>query len=248
MTVERDAADDAAPTPVRRARRWYGGASRWALGIAGVTLAGLLVVWGQRKPIADNYIASILTERGVTARYRIADIGFNRQRLTNVVIGDPAHPDLVADWVDVSTQIGLNGATVTGLRAGKVRVRGSLEKGRLVLGSLDRLLPQPSGAPFTLPAIDLDIADGRMRLATPQGVVGIKLAGRGRLDDGWTGRMALISEKLTVAGCAADRAAANWAVQITDRQPRLTGPLRAATIVCGGTTARGASHLTTPIP
>lgn len=240
MTVERDAADDAAPTPVRRARRWYGGASRWALGIAGVTLAGLLVVWSQRKPIADNYIASMLTESGVTARYRIADIGFNRQRLTNVVIGDPAHPDLVADWVDVSTQIGLNGATVTGLRAGKVRVRGSLEKGRLVLGSLDRLLPPPSGAPFTLPAIDLDIADGRMRLATPQGVVGIKLAGRGRLDNGWTGRMALISEKLTVAGCAADRAAANWAVEVTDRQPRLMGPLRAATIVCGGTTARGA--------
>ncbi len=240
MTAERDAAQDAAPISVRRAARWYNGASRWAIGIAAVSLVGLLGVWSQRKPIADNYIAAYLADRDVPARYRIADIGFNRQRLTDVVIGNPTNPDLVADWVEVSTRIGVDGATVTGLRAGAVRVRGALINGRLALGSIDRLLPPSGGAPITLPAIDLDIADGRMRLTTPQGLIGIKLAGRGRLNDGWTGQAALISEKLTAAGCTAERIAASWAVQITEGQPHITGPLRAAGIACGGTGASGA--------
>lgn len=240
MTAERDAAQDAAPISVRRAARWYNGASRWAIGIAAVSLVGLLGVWSQRKPIADNYITAYLADRDVPARYRIADIGFNRQRLTNVVIGNPANPDLVADWVEVSTRIGVDGATVTGLRAGAVRVRGALINGRLALGSIDRLLPPSGGALITLPAIDLDIVDGRMRLTTPQGLIGIKLAGRGRLNDGWTGQAALISEKLTAAGCTAERIAASWAVQITEGQPHITGPLRAAGIACGGTGASGA--------
>lgn len=238
--AERDAAQDAAPVSARRAAPWYNGASRWAIGIAAVSLVGLLGVWSQRKPIADNYITAYLADRGVPARYRIADIGFNRQRLTDVVIGNPANPDLVADWIDVSTQIGLNGATVTGLRAGAVRVRGALINGRLALGSIDRLLPQPGSAPITLPAIDLDIADGRMRLMTPQGLIGIKLAGRGRLNDGWAGQAALISEKLAVSGCTVERVAASWAVQIAEGQPHITGPLRAARIACGNTRASGA--------
>lgn len=240
MTAERDAAQDAAPISVRRAARWYNGASRWAIGISVVSLVALLGVWSQRKPIADNYITAYLADRGMPARYRIADIGFNRQRLTDVVIGNPVSPDLVADWVEVSTRVGFDGATVTGLRAGAVRVRGALINGRLALGSIDRLLPPPRGAPITLPAIDLDVADGRMRLTTPQGIIGIKLAGHGRLNDGWTGRAALISETLTTAGCTAERVAANWAVQITEGQPHITGPLRAAGIACGDTRASGA--------
>lgn len=241
VAAERDTAPDADPVSARAKRRWYNGASRWALGIAAVSLAGLLGVWSQRNPIANNYIESYLADHGVKARYQIADIGFNTQRLTGVVIGDPTRPDLVADWVEVSTQIGLNGATVTGLRAGAVRLRGALVDGKLMLGSLDRLMPASRGGPFTLPSIDLDIVDGRMQLTAPQGVIGIKLAGQGRLDNGWSGRAALISERLTAAGCTADRLAANWAVQITDRQPRLIGPLRVATIVCGSTRASGAA-------
>ena len=36
-------------------------------------------------------------------------MGFGRQRLTAVVIGDPARPDLVADWVEVRTRLTLAG-------------------------------------------------------------------------------------------------------------------------------------------
>ncbi|WP_374148071.1 YdbH domain-containing protein [Sphingomonas sp. 28-63-12] len=239
MTAERDAAQDAASPPARRGRRWLNGASRWALGVAGIVLVGLVVLWSERKPIANRYIGQLLADRGVAARYTIADLGFDRQRLTNVVIGDPARPDLVADWIEVATSVGLDGARVTGLRAGSVRMRGKIVDGRLILGEIDRLLPPSSGAPFTLPAIDLDIADGRMRLETPQGLVGIKLAGRGRLDNGFTGRAAIIADHLALQGCTVDRVAATWAVRVIDRQPSLTGPLRAGVLVCGSTRATG---------
>jgi len=235
VTAERDEAQGAAAPPARRPRYGMTGASRWALGIAMLLLAGLLLLWSQRKPIANRYVADLLAERGIVAQYRIADLGFNRQRLTNVVIGDPARPDLVADWIDLATVVGLSGARVTGIRAGTVRVRGTWRQGKLSLGAIDRLLPPPSGKPFSLPAVDLDIADGRMRLESPLGVIGIKLAGRGRLDTGFVGRATGFAENFAVSGCTAQRVAASGAVRITDRQPSFAGPIRLASLVCGKT-------------
>lgn len=197
-------------------------------------LAVLIVVWSQRRPIAAGFIDRALASRQVAAQYRIADIGFNRQRLTDVVIGDPSHPDLVADWVEVTTQVGLSGATVTGIRAGAVRVRGALVDGRLAFGALDRLLPA-SGKPLALPALDLEVADGRLRLTTPLGIVGAKLSGHGRLDNGFTGNLALVAETLANGACRAERIASTLTVRITDGQPTLRGPVRAGTVHCGDT-------------
>ncbi|MBX9731649.1 MAG: YdbH domain-containing protein [Sphingomonas sp.] len=213
------------------------------MSVAVVVLGGLLIIWSQRKPIADRYITQAMADRGVTARYTIGDLGFDRQRLTNVVIGDPKRPDLVADWIEVDTSIGLSGPHVTGLRAGSVRVRGAQTQGKLSLGAIDRLLPPSTGAPFTLPAINLDIADGRMRIEAPEGVIGIKLIGRGRLDNGFAGRMAVIADHLDIADCTIDRLAANWAVRVAARQPHLAGPLRARLLVCGKTRVSGAEAL-----
>jgi len=215
-------------------------ASRWALGVALVVLAALIALWSQRRPIASGFIDRALAARGVPARYRIADFGFQRQRLTDVVIGDPAHPDLVADWVEVETRIGFSGATVSGIRAGAVRMRGRLDEGHVSLGAIDRLLPPSSGKPFALPAIDLDVADGRMRLETAMGVIGIKLVGRGRANNGFTGHLAAASARLNVAGCAAERLAAALAIRIVDGQPSLRGPIRAATVTCGDSRLSGA--------
>src|SRR3546814_1496532 len=74
------------------------------IGGSALVLIPLVGLWTQRKPIAAGYVDRFLAEKGVTARYHIADLGFGRQRLTNLVIGDPAHPDLVADWVELSTE------------------------------------------------------------------------------------------------------------------------------------------------
>ena len=92
-------------------------ARRVALVIALLLLAGLFVLWLVRKPIAEGFIDRELAKAGVPARYAIADLALGGQRLTNVVIGDPAHPDLVADWVETRTGVGLSGPYLEGVRA-----------------------------------------------------------------------------------------------------------------------------------
>ncbi|TCQ09423.1 YdbH domain-containing protein [Sphingomonas sp. PP-CC-3A-396] len=212
-------------------------ARRVALVIALIVLAGLVVLWLVRKPIAEGFIDRELAKAGVPARYDIADLALGGQRLTNVVIGDPAHPDLVADWVETRTGVGLSGPYLEGVRAGKVRLRGRLVDGKVSLGAIDKLLPASSGKPFSLPALDVSVADGRLRLETPQGVVGLKLAGSGKLDDGFRGTLAAISERLDVGGCAIDRLAATVKLRIDAAKPTITGPVRVSRLACGTTQA-----------
>jgi len=212
---------------------------RAALAIGLVAGAGLLTVWVERRPIATRFIDRELTRRGVPARYRVADLGLGRQRLTNVVIGDPRRPDLTADWVETRTEVGFGGVRLAGVRAGRVRLRGRLLDGRLSLGAVDRLLPPPSGAPFALPALDAAVADARATLATPLGAVGLRLAGRGVLNDGFAGRLRAIAPTLGRPGCAGTGLVADLAVQVTDAAPRIAGPVRADALACGGATVAG---------
>ncbi len=213
--------------------RRFSSARRVALAIALVLLAGLIALWLVRKPIAEGFIDRELATAGVPARYDIADLALGGQRLTNVVLGDPAHPDLVADWVETRTGVGLSGPYLEGVRAGKVRLRGRLVGGKVSLGAIDRLLPAPSGKPFALPALDVSVADGRMRLETPYGVVGLKLAGSGKLDDGFRGTLAAIGERLEVGGCVVDRLAATVKLRIDAARPTITGPVRVSRLACG---------------
>ena len=201
-------------------------------------LVALVAVWTQRRPIATGFVDRELARRGVPARYRITEIGFRTQRLEDVVIGDPARPDLVADWVEVVTRVGFGVPEVAGLRAGHVRVRARLENGQVRLGALDRLLPAPSGKPFSLPEIDADIADARVRLETPAGVVGLKFSGAGGVADGFAGRLAVVAERLDAGGCRIDRPVAALALRINDGQPSLSGPVRAARADCAGVQVR----------
>lgn len=209
-----------------------------AFAFAGVSLAAMIGVWTQRHGIAENFVEAELAKRDVEASYIIDQIGFGTQRLTDLVIGDPARPDLVADWVEVQTSIDLGGIEVTGIRAGQVRLRGRLVDGKLVLGEIDKMLPPPSGKPFALPDINADVADARMRLETPYGLVGVKLAGAGRLNDGFSGRAAAVSERLEIGNCIGERVATTAAITIEDARPTLNGPLRAASFGCGETQAR----------
>lgn len=225
--------------PARRRFPRCSGRVRVAAIILLVVLGVLLGMWSQRRTIATHYIDDYLAAKGVRATYGIADLGFGRQRLTDVVIGDPARPDLVADWIELNTDIGLSGASVGGMRAGRVRLRGRLVDGKLTLGALDRLLPPPSGKPFSLPALNVDVADARMRLETPQGLVGLKLNGRGRLDDGFAGSLAVVSDRLAVGGCVGENVAAAMAVRVTKAAPSLTGPVRASSAMCGTTRVAG---------
>ena len=224
--------DQSGETPPARRRR----VSRVLLGIALVLLVALIGVWVARKPIATHVIDGELRKRGIVARYGVSDLGLGRQRLTDVVIGDPAAPDLVADWLEAETRIGLDGASVVGVRAGHVRLRGRLIDGRLSLGQLDKFMPPSSGKPFALPRLHVDVADARMRLDTPLGVVGLKMAGRGRLDDGFDGTIAAVSARLASGTCAANVVQAALRVTITRAAPHLAGPIRIARAACAGVT------------
>jgi len=211
-----------------------------ALGaLAAAALGGL---WLERVPIATGVIDRALRRDGVTARYRIADLGLGRQRLTGVVIGDPADPDLVADWVETRIGVGASGPYLAAARVGQVRLRGRLSAdGTVSFGAVGRLLPAaPKGAKFTLPAIGLMLADGRLRLETPYGVVAAKVSGNGNLADGFHGTIAALSEELAAGACAFRRTAAFVKIAIGADGPRLAGPVRAAEARCGGVTATGA--------
>ena len=222
-------------------RRWRQRSARWWIG-GPLLAAGLAatIVWVERRPIATHFIDRQLAKSGVPARYVIADLGLFSQRLTNVVIGDPAHPDLVADRIDVTTEIGLGGPSVTAIHAGQVRLRAAVEGGQLRLGALDRLAPQTPGRPFALPKLWVSVDDARVRLATPLGVIGGKIAGQGRLDDGFAGRVALIADRLGTRDCSVERIAAVLKLRMSAGRPAIAGPLRAAGFGCGGAEGRGA--------
>lgn len=218
-------------SPVRRFRRLQ----RTLIAIALVILAALIALWVERKPLAGQVLDRELARRGVPALYGISDLGFGRQRLTNVVLGDPQRPDLVADWLETRTRMTLSGPVVTGVRAGRVRLRGRLIDGRISLGTLDKLMgpPDASGKPFQLPALDVAVQNGGIRLETPHGVVGLSLSGQGVLNDGFTGRLAAVAPRLVMGDCVATGLAAPLRVRVVREQPTLTGPLQLGHLRCG---------------
>ena len=209
---------------------------RWRIWIAGllVLLAGtILVLWTQRKPIARDFIDSTLRAKGVAARYDLTALEPGLQRIEHLSIGDPDHPDLTADWVELSASYTpWGGAGVRSIAAGGVRLRGRLIGGKLSLGAIDKLLPASSGGPITLPDIDMRLSDARMRLDTPYGQIGLALDGAGNMADGFQGKLAAIAPRLAIAGCQAARATAYVNIAVTKKRPAFDGPLRARSVTC----------------
>lgn len=209
----------------RRARRF----TIYVLSV--VTVLGT-ATWIQRKPIASEFIDRELRARGVPASYTVADIGLRRQRLENIVIGDPRNPDLKADWAEVDVVLGLHGPHIRAVRAGGVRLRGRLVDGQLRMGAVDRLLPEPSGEPFALPDMNVALADARMRLETPMGLVGLAFDGKGNLANGFRGRLGTVVPAVAVSGCEMRNARGGFSIAIADRRPSLKGPLTFDGVAC----------------
>jgi hypothetical protein len=211
---------------VRRAwLRWLGvGAGSLALVLAGL--------WTQRAPIAENFVSRELNRRGVQANYDLVDVGLRTQRIEHITLGDPARPDLTARWVEVDIAfVGLT-PQVAAVRAGGVRLHGSLHDGVLRLGELDKFRDPDSTAPFSLPDILVSIADARMTLDTDAGRIGMQLDGDGNLQSGFRGRMAAAMPRGALAGCGVTQASAMITIAMRQGQPHLTGPLRADAAAC----------------
>src|SRR5262245_59451437 len=73
-----------------------------------VIAAAILWIW--RKPIADDYVRDELREYGVHGTYALDRVGFRTQQVSNLVIGDPANPDLTVRQATIQLRIKWNGS------------------------------------------------------------------------------------------------------------------------------------------
>ncbi|MEA3389543.1 MAG: YdbH domain-containing protein [Pseudomonadota bacterium] len=220
--------EDSGEDRVRRA--WL----RW-LGVGTGSLALVLVaLWTQRTPIAENFVSRELNRRGVQASYDLVDVGFRTQRIENIVLGNPARPDLTARWVELDIAFAGLTPQVAAVRAGGVRLRGSVRDGVLRLGELDRFRDPASTAPFSIPDIRLTLSDARATLDTDAGRIGMQIDGNGNLRSGFRGRVAAAMPRGLAAGCGVTAARAMIDLAMTQGRPHLRGPLRLDALACRG--------------
>ncbi|OAN62199.1 intermembrane phospholipid transport protein YdbH family protein [Sphingomonas sp. TDK1] len=212
-----------------RARRWR----RLALALFVLLAVALATAWLQRRTIARGFVDRELARRGVPARYTIEQLSPWRQRLTNIVLGDPRDPDLVADWIELRTALTPWRADLLVAKAGTVRIKGRLAHGTLSLGSLDRLMPPPSGKPFALPRLSVAVDDARLRLESDMGPLTLALRGGGLLTDGFFGTLRVDAPRLHAADCALDGVTATLQLRIRRGAPSLAGPIAAGQVACG---------------
>ena len=200
----------------------------------GVLVAVLIGAWTQRRPLAEHFIEQELARRNVRATYKIESIGLHNQVIRDVVIGDPANPDLTARYARIQMRILWNGGVeVYRIAARGVRLRGELRpSGKVSWGEIDKLLPPPSGKPFRLPDISVDVADTAIALKTPFGNFGFAVKGAGNLTGGFKGRLALAAQKLVTGACELDALHGNVALGVEARRPHVTGPISADRFVC----------------
>ena len=218
--------DEPLTTVVVARPRWARVVSLIALGVLALIILAIAVVWTERRPIATRYLKSEFERRGVTASYQLDRVGFRTQQVSNLVIGDPRRPDLVARYAQIQMRLTWNGSfEVYRIVARGVRLRGEMVKGRVSWGQVDKLLPPPSDKPFQLPNFALDIADATIALRTPFGPLGVALQGSGQLSGGFKGCAALVSPRIAPGRCAATNLRAFVAVVVVARRPRIDGPV-----------------------
>ena len=218
----------------------------WRLTRLGLLLLlGLLVIaavalWIWRKPIADDYIRDELQRRDVQASYTLDRVGFRTQQVSNLVIGDPANPDLTVQRAVIQLRIKLTGSVeVYRVVARGVRLRGRLlPSGKVSWGQVDKLLPPPSGKPFRLPDLTVDVRDATIALATPYGPMGFAVAGRGNLSGGFAGKLAASSPSLAFGACRLDAFRAFVDVGVIGRRPQVDGPIGAKGLNCPASNLR----------
>ena len=226
----------AEPVVVRERGRWHKVrriTRRGLLAILVLAVVALAVLWTQRRGIADRTIAAELEKRGVQGSYTLDRVGLRTQEISNLVIGDPNNPDLTADKAIVQLRVNLDGSVkVFRIAARGVRLNARLVGGKVSFGQIDKLLPPPSGKPFTLPDVSVDIADTTVRLDTPFGRLGFALIGRGNLSGGFKGRLAASGPALRPGRCTLEGLRANVAISVAARRPHVVGPVSAKAFDC----------------
>lgn len=210
-----------------RRKRW-----RATLGATLFLLFGLAFLWTQRERIADDVVADQLDAYDIPATYQIESIGPDRQVLTNIVIGDPARPDLTIERAMVRLRYGFGLPTIGTVELTGARLYGNYREGKLSFGSLDPLVFADSDQPPGLPDLDLTLVDGRALMETDFGPVGVYAEGKGWLPGGFAGRLAATAPELAVGGCAVAGATLYGALTTATGQASFKGPVRLRQMSC----------------
>lgn len=202
--------------------------------VALALVAGLGFAWFSREQIASNVIEGQLETYGIPATYTIERIGGRRQVLRDVVVGNPARPDLTVERAEIRIAYRLGTPRIGRITLVRPRLYGRLVGSRVSFGTLDRAIYRDTGQPPGLPALDLAVQDGRALIRTPYGPVGAKIDGRGLLSDGFAGTLAVAAPSLAAAQCRASDLSLFGRLTTLAGQPRFVGPARLAGLDCPG--------------
>ncbi|WP_232842993.1 YdbH domain-containing protein [Allopontixanthobacter confluentis] len=232
--------DDTVPDSARRkgvvssvgsgARRRVAG--RVLLAVVALLFGAALTIWQSREIIADNILADQLERLGVAATYDIEEIAPDRQVISNLVIGDPAKPDLTIERVEISLRYRFGTPAIGRVTAVKPRLYGTYRNGTLSFGALDPLLFGETDQPAGLPDLDLALVDARGLVLTDFGPIGLKAEGKGRLNDGFSGILAAVAPDFKAGDCAASNASLYGAITTQSGKPRFSGPVRVGRLTC----------------
>lgn len=212
-------------------RRWR---NPVMLGVAAAALVGGGTLWLSRERIARDVIDDYLAGRGVPAAYDIVSLTPQQQVIANLVVGDPARPDLTVRRMVIETGVGWQGPELRRVSIEGARVFATFKGGRFSLGKLDPLVFTGSKEPPVLPAIDLVLTDARGLLESDYGRAGFKLDGKGRLDDGFAGVLAATAPGIGTQDCRAGSATLFGSLTTSGGAAAFDGPLRLANLACGG--------------
>ncbi|HEV7234218.1 MAG TPA: hypothetical protein VGN36_08220, partial [Sphingorhabdus sp.] len=228
QSADEEYGDEIEPGPFRGRRlkrRIFGG-------VTTLLVVLLAIAWWQRNSIADRFVQNELEASGVRATYKIDQIGVRTQRIRDLVIGDPANPDLTAKLVEIDVALNFSGANLRDVRAYDVKVRGRYANGKLSFGELDKFTDPDSKEPFEWPDIGLIVKNAQARIDTPWGVIGAGLSGRGLLRNRFVADLSLRSAGLAAGGCVMPATKFDGNLQLEWRQPRLIGLISTARLDC----------------
>jgi hypothetical protein len=197
-----------------------------------MSVAGLLAVWTERRPIAQRFVEDQLVARHVRATYDIKQIALRTQRIENLVLGDPANPDLTARSVEVDISYRGLMPRVGAVRARGVRMYGKVDGSGLHVGELDKFRDPRSTAPFNMPDIDLTLTDARALFDTPVGRAGLVVSGSGNLQSGFAGKVAALIHNAAFGECTVPTLSGWMDLRMMGGAPRLSGPMRANAVKC----------------
>ncbi len=221
-----EAEDDEKP-PAWRVKK------RHIFGVMLLLFIGLLaVVWWQRFNLADRLVRDQLKEAGVRATYKIKDIGFRTQRLTDIVVGDPNKPDLTAKLVEVNLNIGFGKPEIRSIWAEGVHVNGRYADGKFNFGELDKFRDPNSKDPFKLPDLNIGIRRSSLSLITPWGGLGLGIEGQGHLQRNFTGHAALRSRQIEAGGCTTLGVRMDGEFALRSQKPEFRGPISSTRVTC----------------